>query len=126
MTREVSTEPRTSHRLLEAACRVSASCFIVPMVSRSCRAVLVVLDFRWVLSHSCPWLRVSRSTSSSPMGRVRWAREVIGPKLRLENERIKPFGQLTREHYVRTEWRKIRSGASPKLKLGVYVHSASF
>src|SRR5437667_4628765 len=32
---------------------------------------------RWVLAHSCPWLRVSRSTSSSPLGRVRWAREAI-------------------------------------------------
>jgi hypothetical protein len=60
------------------------------------------------------------------MGRVRWAREVIGPKLRLENERIKPFGQLNPEHYVRTEWWKIRPGASPKLKLGGYVPSESF
>src|SRR5712692_475759 len=77
MTREVRTEPRTSHRLLEGVCRVSVSCFIIALVSRSCRYSYDGSDFEWVLAHSCPWLRVSRSTSSSPMGRVRWAREAI-------------------------------------------------
>src|ERR671922_2003208 len=36
-------------------------------------------------------LRVSRSTSSRPMGLIRWAREVIGPDPCHAIEWIKPF-----------------------------------
>jgi len=43
---------------------------------------LFIQERQRVLSHSRPEdFRVSRSTSSSPKGQVRWARAVIGPKI---------------------------------------------
>src|SRR5712692_5874999 len=92
MILDESTDPKTSHRLLVSNC-VVAGVRKRPMglelpVYHSLRSGLSGR----VLTHSCPGLPESQDPLHSvPRGRVRWAREVIGPGGQWGRERIKPY-----------------------------------
>src|SRR5213594_404219 len=86
MARLERTDPRTSHLLFTSNPKIPPP-IETRRLPRLCSISLVGLCYRRgqprVLAHSCPGrFRVSRSTSSSPKGTLRWAREVIGPEER--------------------------------------------
>src|SRR5713101_4035129 len=90
MARLERTDPRTSHLLFGSNPKTSAveTRRLPRLGSYFTRWSVLALGQPRVLAHSCPGrFRVSRSTSSSPKGTLRWAREVIGPE-ELEAKRI--------------------------------------